>query len=312
MKKITVTGATGFIGKKIVTKLIERGDEVCILTRSVETAKKIFPLAKDIVGWKPDSNTWHSSLEGKDAVINLAGENIMAHRWNEEHKHKILSSRVNSVGSLINAIKNATIKPKVFISASAIGYYGSTEQAVDENSAPGKDFIADLVKQWENETTKIDALEVRRVNIRIGIVLDKKEGALAKMILPFELFLGGPLGTGTQWFPWVHIDDVVGIFLFALDNENVNEILNAVSPNPVRMNEYCRVLGNVMKRPSMFRVPEFVLKILFGEASQVILSGAKVIPKRTVEFGYKIVYPDLREALRNLLYDNQNLSTRTI
>ena len=305
MKKIVLTGATGFLGKKIVRKLIDRGDEVCILTRTVENAKKIFPTVNRIIEWNPGSNSWYSSLEGADAVINLAGENILARRWNEEHKRKILLSRVNSVQSLIHAIEHVKSRPKVFISASAVGYYGNREEAVDENSNHGKDFMADVVTKWENETKKIDTLAVRRVNIRIGIVLDKKNGALARMILPFKFFIGGPLGSGVQWFPWVHVDDVVGIFLFALDNENVNGILNAVSPNPVRMNDFCKTLGMVMKRPSMFRVPEFVLIILFGEAAQVILSGAKVNPKRTEEFGYRFEYSKLAEALKNLLHDNQ-------
>lgn len=305
MRKIVLTGATGFLGKKIVRKLIDRGDEVCILTRSVENAKKIFPRANSIIEWNPGSNSWYSSLEGADAVINLAGENILARRWNEEHKRKILLSRVNSVQSLIHAIEHVKSRPKVFISASAVGYYGNREEAVDENSNHGKDFMADVVTKWENETKKIDTLAVRRVNIRIGIVLDKKNGALARMILPFKFFIGGPLGSGVQWFPWVHVDDVVGIFLFALDNENVDGILNAVSPNPVRMNDFCKTLGMVMKRPSMFRVPEFVLIILLGEAAQVILSGAKVNPKRTEEFGYRFEYSELTEALKNLLHDNQ-------
>ena len=305
MRKIVLTGATGFLGKKIVRKLIDRGDEICILTRSVENAKKIFPTVNSIIEWSPDSNVWHSSLEGADAVINLAGENVLARRWIEEHMRKILSSRVNSVQSLISAIEHVKNRPKVFISASAVGYYGNREEAVDENSKRGKDFMADVVTKWENETKKIDTFAVRRVNIRIGIVLDKKNGALAKMILPFKFFIGGSLGSGAQWFPWVHVDDVIGIFLFVLDNDNVNGILNAVSPNPVRMNEFCKTLGMVMKRPSMFRVPEFVLKILLGEAAQIILGGAKVNPKRTEEFGYKFEYSGLTEALKNLLHDNQ-------
>lgn len=305
MKKIVLTGATGSLGKKIVRKLIELGDEVCILTRSAENAKKIFPTVNNIIEWSPDSHAWYSSLEGADAVINLAGENIMARRWNEEHKRKILLSRVNSVQSLISAIEHVKNKPKVFISASAVGYYGNREEEVDENSKPEKDFMADVTTRWENETKKIDRLAVRRVNIRIGIVLDKENGALARMILPFKFFVGGPLGIGAQWFPWIHVDDVVGIFLFALDNENVDGILNAVSPNPARMNEFCKTLGMVMKRPSMFRVPEFVLKIILGEAAQVILGGAKVIPKRTEGFGYKFEYSELTEALKNLLHDNQ-------
>ena len=298
MKKIVLTGATGFLGKKIIRKLIDRGDEICILTRSAENAKKIFPTVNSIIEWSPDSNVWYSLLEGADAVINLAGENVLARRWIEEHMRKILSSRVNSVQSLISAIEHVKNRPKVFISASAVGYYGNREEAVDENSKRGKDFMADVVTKWENETKKIDTFAVRRVNIRIGIVLDKKNGALAKMILPFKFFIGGSLGSGAQWFPWVHVDDVIGIFLFVLDNDNVNGILNAVSPNPVRMNEFCKTLGKVMKRPVLFKVPALALKIIFGEAAQVILEGAKVYPNRTLETGYRFQYENIESALK--------------
>ena len=298
MKKIVVTGATGYLGKKIAAKLIERGDEIYILTRSPENAKKMIPHAKNFIEWNPNSNSWYAFLEDKDAVINLAGENVMAHRWNNNHKQKILSSRIDTTRSLIAAFESIKHKPKVFVSASAIGYYGNREKLVDENSEPGQDFLAQVVAQWENETKKTDFLSLRRVNIRIGIVLDKEEGALAKMIFPFKFFIGGLLGSGTQWFSWVHVDDVVGIFLYAVDNELVNGILNAVSPNPVRMNEFCKTLGKVMKRPVLFKVPAIALKIIFGEAAQVILEGAKVYPNRTLETGYRFQYENIESALK--------------
>jgi uncharacterized protein len=301
MKKVILTGATGLIGKNNASKLIQRGDEVTIFTRSVDKAKRIIPNAAEYVFWNSERDDWQPKLESKDAVIHLAGENVMAKRWNEEHKKNIYNSRVDSTRILVKTIENAVDKPKVFISASAIGYYGNSEESVSEKSNSGKGFLSEVVRSWEKETNEVDRLGVRRVNIRIGIVLDKYEGALEQMITPYKFFIGGPLGSGKQWFPWIHIDDVAGIFLFALDNENVYGILNAVSPNPLRMNEFCRTLGAVMNRPSLFKVPAFVLKIIFGEGADVLLGGAKVIPERTIELGYIFNFVEVEKALKNLL-----------
>lgn len=301
MKKIILTGATGLIGKKIADKLIQRGDNVTILTRSVENAMRLIPNAADYVKWDYNKDNWHMKLERIDAVIHLAGENVMAKRWNKKHKENILKSRIETTRALVNAIINAENKPKIFISASAVGFYGNSEQPVTENSLPGKDFLSNVVNAWEDESKKVDEYKVRRSNIRTGIVLDENEGALAQMITPFKYFLGGPLGTGKQWFPWIHIEDVVGIFLYALDNDNVEGIINAVSPNPLRMNEFCKSLGKVLNRPSLFRVPEFALRIIFGEAADVLLTGANVIPERTLELGYKYEFEKVEDALKNLL-----------
>lgn len=298
--KVAITGATGLIGKKIVKKLVDRGDQVLVLTRSVEKTKGLFSANVDLVEWDIKSKDLHTKLEGVDAIIHLAGENVMGKRWNDEHKNKILESRIIGTRSIVDAIYKMENRPKVLVGASAVGYYGNREIQVDELSNVGTGFLADVVKAWENETVKVEMLNVRRVNVRIGIVLDKNEGALAKLLTPFRLFVGGPLGSGKQWFPWVHVDDVVDLFLFSLDN-NVNGVLNAVSPEIVRMNEFCKVLGKVMKRPSYFNIPEFVLKLVIGEAAEVILTGANVSPKRTIELGYKFIYPNLKSALKEIL-----------
>ncbi|MHB8906436.1 MAG: TIGR01777 family oxidoreductase, partial [Melioribacteraceae bacterium] len=270
-------------------------------TRSVDKAKLVIPNAVEYVAWNYEQDDWKKKLDGKDAVIHLAGENVMAKRWNVEHKKNIYNSRVATTRSLVRAIENVKDKPNVLISASAVGYYGNSEEPVTEESKHGKDFLANVVRDWEKETEEISRHGVRRVNIRTGIVLDKHEGALARMITPYKFFIGGPLGFGKQWFPWIHIDDVAGIFLFALDNKDVHGILNAVSPNPLRMNEFCKTLGAVMHRPSLFNVPAFVLKIIFGEGAEVLLSGANVIPERTIEYGYKFNFVDAEKALKNLL-----------
>jgi hypothetical protein len=300
MKKIILTGATGVIGKNIAGKLTQRGDEITIFTRSVEKAKKIIPDAAEYIVWNPEQDVWKPKLEGKDAVIHLAGENLMAKRWSQSHKNNIYYSRINTTRILVEAIERTIEKPKIFISASAIGYYGNSEEPVTENSISGKDFLANVVKDWENESKKIYRIGIRRVNIRTGIVLDKNEGALGRMITPYKFFVGGPLGSGKQWFPWIHIEDLTGIYLFALDNENVHGILNAVSPNPLRMNEFCKTLGTVLNRPSLFKVPAFLLKIIFGEGAEVLLNGAKVIPERTVKLGYVFNFERAEEALKNL------------
>lgn len=301
MKKILLTGATGLIGKRIANKLIERGDEVTVFTRSVDNARRAIPDAAKYVDWNYNNDDWLINLEGVDGVIHLAGENVMARRWNKEHKNKILKSRIDPTRSLVNAIGKIAEKPKVFISASATGFYGNSEQPVTEESLPGKDFLAGVVIAWENEAKKAAGYNVRSVNIRIGIVLDKNEGALYRMIKPFNYFAGGPLGTGKQWFPWIHIEDVAGIFLHALDNENVAGILNAVSPHSLRMDEFCKSLGKVMNRPSLLKVPVFLLRLIFGEGANVLISGAKVIPKRTMEFGYKYKFENEEKALIDLL-----------
>lgn len=301
MKKVIITGATGFLGKRITEELITCGDEVTIFTRSVENAKQKIANAYDYVKWNPEQNNWYHKLEDKDAVIHLAGENVMAKRWNAEHKKNILSSRVEGTRSLVNAIGRLKNKPEVFITASAVGYYGNSEKTVNENSEPGKDFLAEVVNAWEKEASKVESCGVRRVSIRTGIVLDANEGALVPMINQFKFFVGGSISSGEQWFPWVHIEDVVRVFLFAMDNQNVSGALNASSPNPLRMNEFCKTLGRVMHRPSIFKVPAFIIKILFGEAADVLLNGAQVIPERTIKAGYKFKFETAEEALKNLL-----------
>jgi uncharacterized protein len=299
-KKIVITGATGFIGRNICSKLIARGDEITIFTRSVEKAKKIIPGASKYIAWDYSLNDWYDEISGKDAVINLAGESLLSKRWSEEHKNEVRDSRINSTRALVEAIQLSAERPKTFISASAVGFYGDSESEVDELSQKGKGFLAELVNDWEKEAAKVEELNVRRVCIRIGIVLDENDGALAKMILPFRLFVGGPLGSGKQWMPWIHVDDLVNIFLFALDNEQVEGIINGVSPNPVRMNDFAKSIGKVMNRPAIFKVPEFVLKLILGEASKTIITGANVFPGKAIRLGYKFNYSDLEKALEEI------------
>jgi len=301
MKNIIIAGATGLIGKEIAGLLINRGDKVTIFSRSVEKAKNIIPNAENYIEWNPGSTDWYKILENKDAIINLSGENLMAKRWNEEHKKNILSSRINTTAAFVKAFESVVNKPKVYLSASATGYYGFTKNIVTENSPSGKDFLAGVVEAWEEESVKIEKFNVRRINVRIGVVLDKNEGALSKMILPFKLYIGGPLGSGNQWFPWIHISDVAGIFLYALDNEKVKGAVNCCSPDLVTMKQFCKSLGLIMNRPSYFRIPEIVLKIVLGESSDVVLNTAGVVPQKIIEAGYKFRFEKLESALCSIL-----------
>jgi len=300
--KIAITGATGLIGKKLVGKLIGRGDEVLVLTRSANSAKDTLPHSVSFVEWSSNTKSWYSKLSGVDAVIHLAGENVMGRRWSEYHKKKVLDSRVNGTKSIVEAISSLSEKPKTFISASAIGIYGNREAPVDESSEPANDFLANVVKAWEYETSKVDEFGIRRVNVRVGIVLDENEGALAPMIKQFKFFLGGSIGSGKQWFSWIHIDDIVGIFLFALDNQTVIGAVNGVAPASVRMKDFAAILGKVMHRPSLFSVPEFVLKVVLGEGAGAVLGGANVRSEKISILGYKFQFENLEAALKNILH----------
>lgn len=304
-KKIVITGATGLIGKKICEQLQQRGDGIIILSRSIEKARKIFPSAEKIINFDYSTDLFHENLldalSNCDAVIHLAGENIMARRWTAPHKQKIFESRINSTRYLVNAISNISHKPEVLICASAVGFYGNSETEVNENSEKGKGFLADVTEQWEKSSFDLDKVNVRRVNIRAGMVLAKNGGALAKFLTPFKFFIGGPLGSGRQWLPWIHISDLANLFLFALDNKNVCGIVNGVSPNPVTMKEFAAALGKVIKRPSFFKVPEFVLKIILGEASEAVIGGVRVVPQKVLSSGYKFEYENLTAALKDLL-----------
>lgn len=300
-KKILITGATGLIGKSVFGKLISRGYKIQVLTRNVGKARLKIPGAEEYVYWKYPYDSAENWSEGADAVIHLAGENIVSGRWSEKQKEKIMRSRIESTKYIVDLISRASIKPGVLICASATGYYGNTKLPVDENSAPGGDFLAELVKKWEEEAATVEKFGVRRVSVRTGIVLDKNDGALVKMIIPFRYFVGGPLGDGMQWMPWIHINDLADLFLFALENADINGAVNATAPNPVTMNEFAKTLSRVLNRPSFFRVPGLLLKIIMGEASGIILNGANVLPRKAMEAGFKFRYEHLAEALKNIL-----------
>jgi len=299
-KKIVITGATGFIGSNIARRLIKEGNRVSIVSRSTERAKSVIPDAVEYIEWNYKTDP-AGFVNGRDVVIHLMGENIMARRWTAKHKKEVINSRIESTRALVKGIENAEVKPELFVHSSAIGFYGNGFFEADENSKKGKGFLADVVSEWENEAAEVEKYGVRRVSVRLGIVLDKNEGALKKMILPFKFFIGGPLGSGKQWFPWVSIDDAAEIFRFVIEKEKIEGPVNAVAPEFIDMKRFAATLGRIMKRPSLFRVPEFALKMILGEAAEALVYGVKVIPARLVEHGYNFRYKNINEALINLL-----------
>ena len=303
MKKVIVTGATGLIGKKLIQALLDRNDEVVIFSRDIKKAKSIFPNVKQIIEWDyHHPEKWKSNLENSDAVVHLAGLNLFAKRWNDEFKKSIIESRQVSTMNLADAIKSCDKKPEVFISASGIGYYGDCgETVLNENSAKGNDFLADVCEVWENESVNVEESGVRSVQIRTGLVLSTEDGALKQMLPPFKFFIGGYLGNGKQWASWLHIDDIVEIYLHAIDNSSLTGSLNATAPNPIRMKEFAQTLARVLHRPSLFPVPKFILRLVVGEASEVVLASQRIDVKKLVESGYKFKFEILEDALRDLL-----------
>lgn len=302
-KRIVITGATGLIGKKLANALINRGDDVIIFSRDTEKAKSIFPKAIECVEWNyQHPEKWKSKLENTDAVIHLAGINLFSKRWNDEFKRAVLESREMSTKNLVEAIKSCANKPEVFVSASGIGYYGDCgERVLIENSPKGNDFLADVCEVWESEAKKVGESGVRNVQIRTGLVLSPEDGALKQMLPPFKFFIGGPLGNGKQWSSWLHIEDIVGIYLFAIDNKNLSGAVNAASPNPVRMNEFANTLGKVLKLPSLFPVPNFILRLVVGEAAEVVTASQRINSKKLLDSGYKFKFENIEDALRDLL-----------
>ena len=296
--KVAITGATGFVGSKLVEKLLAQGDEVLILTRNASKAQLRFPQAQ-VVQYRPlETGDWQKSIEGCDTVVNLAGEPIAEKKWTAEQKKNILDSRELGTKKIVAAIEQATNKPQVLISASAIGYYGVSETAsFDESSPAGSDFLAEICQKWE---AAAKTTSIRTVVFRLGIVLGNG-GALAKMLPAFKMFMGGPIGTGNQWFSWIQVDDVVTMILASLQDANMSGTFNATAPQPVKMKDLCTQLGAVMARPSWMPVPGFVLETMLGEGATVVLDGQQVLPKGLLDRGFSFQYPELPAALRACL-----------
>ena len=257
-----------------------------------------------IVNW--DAKTaegWANLADGAYAIINLAGENIGSGRWTERKKRRILESRLNAGGAVVQAVEQAESKPKVVVQASGIGIYGNRDDEIlDESSLPGSGFLVEVAKPWEESTRKVESVGVRHVIIRTGVVLGADGGFLSRVLLPFRLFMGGRLGSGHQWIPWIHLDDEVRAIVFLIEKENLRGVFNLTAPNPLTSKDFFRLLGRVMRRPSWLPVPGFALRLLLGEmAKELILSGQRAMPKRLLDSGYEFEYPDAESALREIL-----------
>ncbi|MDP3148754.1 MAG: TIGR01777 family oxidoreductase [Ignavibacteria bacterium] len=302
MKKIVVTGATGLIGRELCKELFARGDELTIFSTNIGKAKVVLPFAKEVVEWKNYDKDYSVHLDGKDAVIHLAGASVAGKRWTLSYKKEIYDSRINTTRNLVSSIEKCKQKPEVFISASAIGFYGERGDSIlSETSSVGKDFLSYVCADWEKASDQFEKFDVRRVIVRTGIVLSLDDGALKKMLLPFQLYVGGQLGNGKQWFSWIHLADIISLYLFLLDNKNLKGIFNAVSSRPVQMKTFAKTLGKVLHKPSLFPVPKFILKLVMGESASAILASQKVKPEALLQAGFNFKFENLELALKDLL-----------
>ena len=301
--KVVITGGTGFIGTALTSALLERGDKVTLVTRAPVVAQQSWDGRIDARLWNGrDPGPWVMAVNGADAVINLAGESVAGGRWSPARKLALIKSRIDSTRAVVKALEAATERPPVLVSASAVGYYGANPKGdCPESSAQGSDFLAALCGQWEREAAAADKLEVRVVMARIGVVLGKTGGALAKMLTPFKFGLGGPLGSGRQPFPWIHLDDAVGAILASIDDVKLAGPVNVVAPEPATNAKFTKALGRALHRPAFLPAPAFALRLALGEMSTLLLDGQKAIPKRLLDAGYVFKHPSVEGALVSLL-----------
>ncbi len=294
--KIAVLGGTGFIGSQLARQYIQQGHSLCLFTRNPQKYTTSNP-SITYLKWPLQSG---DAPLGVDALINLAGETINQ-RWTFSAKASILNSRVQTTRELAQEMEQGRIRTPVLLNASAVGYYGhSTTEIFDEEAkVTPQDFLAEVVHAWERETESMVQQGIRVIRARFGVVLGREGGALSKMVLPYKLFAGGRVGTGNQYLSWIHIDDVVGLMLHCIENDDVQGAVNFTAPHPVTMNQFGKMVGQVLHRPHWLPTPAFILQLALGEMSDLVLKGQQVIPKRALEFGYPFHYPYLKEALED-------------
>ncbi len=299
--KIVIAGGSGFIGRAMISAWANQ-NEIVVLSRNPERTQAKLPNGVRAVGW--DGKTvgeWAQELKNADALVNLSGETV-AQRWTPAVKERLRTSRIIPTQCLVQAVESHSSRPKVWLQASAIGIYDqSPTTTATEESPPAKGFLADLGVEWERSAEPASALGVRLCYLRIGVVLGEGGGALERMLTPFKLGVGGPIGSGQQWLSWIHIDDIVGATEFLMNRPDLSGAFNLTAPNPVTMNEFAKTLARVLVRPAPFRVPGFALKLMMGEMAELVLEGSKVLPQRLLEAGYPFRYPELEPALRALL-----------
>lgn len=297
--KVVVAGGTGFIGRPLVARLHQAGHEVVVLSRG--GTRSNLPQEIHVVPWQTSTGTWGAAVDGADAVVNLAGENV-AQRWTAPAKEKIERSRVEGTNRLVTAIARARRRPSALVSASAVGYYGARgDEELAEDAAPGAGFLAKTCLKWEEAASAAEPLGVRVARIRIGVVLAGDGGALAKMLPAFRAFAGGPVGSGAQWMSWIHRDDLVELFAFALSDPTVSGALNGTAPAPVRNRDFAAALGKALHRPALLPAPASAVRLLFGEMATIVLDGQRVVPRRVLDLGFHFRFPDLGAAFRDVL-----------
>lgn len=298
--KALVTGATGFVGPRLLRLL----DAPVVLSRDPDRARRTLGgLAGRVVRWDPlEGPPPPESFAGIDAVLHLAGESVAEGRWTKAQKAKIRDSRVIGTRHLVQGIAQAERKPAVLVSASAVGFYGDRgDEELTESAPPAHDFLADVCVEWEREALAAEAAGVRVVTARTGIVLGAGGGALAKMLTPFKLGAGGPLGSGRQWMPWIHVADLSRLYVHAAATASIRGPMNATAPHPVRNSEFTKALGRQLRRPAFMPAPYIGLRIVFGEFAQVLFASQRVIPKVALDTGFVFQYPELADALREIL-----------
>jgi len=302
--RILVTGGTGLVGRHLLPRLVEAGHTALVLSRQ---ANPPLPAGCTALSGDPTQDgPWLDQIGDCDAVINLAGENLLGRRWRRSFKQRLISSRIESTRRVAEALARNPHRtggaPKILVSASAIGYYGPTDrEELDEESSAGNDFLATLCVDWEKAAQPARDAGVRVVHPRIGMVCDRKEGALPKLARPFRWFVGGPVGDGKQWISWIHIEDLVGLIMFALERPEVSGPINATAPEPLTNWGISALLAHILHRPNWMRVPKFMLRILLGEAATVVVNGQRVIPRQALKLGYVFRYAEPEPALRDLL-----------
>ncbi len=305
--RVLITGGTGLIGRALIDLLLLEGHEIIVLSRRPDRAQ--LPAGVRVAGWDARSaQGWGHLLEGADAVVNLAGESIAGKgpipaRWTAARKRRIRESRLNATHAVVEAIERAENKPRVLVQGSAVGFYGgrTDDVVLDEDAPPGDDFLAEVAVAWEAASEPVEAWGVRRAIARTGLVLSAQGGSLPPTMLPFKFFLGGPLGYGLQWWPWIHIRDEVRAIRFLIQEPRASGPFNLVAPNPVTNRQFALILGKVMGRPAFLQTPAFVLRLALGEMAELLLKGQRAVPKRLLALGFRFEYPELEAALRDLL-----------
>jgi uncharacterized protein len=303
--RVTVTGATGTLGRKLVEELLSRGDEVTVLSRDAAKAERAFGGRVHALGW-PDPKADvppADALAGRDGVVHLLGEPV-SQRWTDSARREIRDSRVQSTRNLVVGLRGLSqeSRPNVLVSQSASGYYGPHgDERIDESAPPADDFLAEVCVEWEAEAAAAEELGMRVAITRTGVVLSETGGALEKMLPPFKLGVGGPVAGGRQYVPWVHVDDVAGALLFCLDNESASGAFNLTAPEPVTNKELSQALGRVLRRPALAPVPGLAVKALYGQMAQIVTTGVRAVPARLLGLGYRFREPELEHALRSAI-----------